>query len=158
MRTHVGSICRNYDQTENFTRGVTILKSKNMIAQTEKILKYCVLGLLAIFALATLFTFIINWETWFFGIKLDGLPAGIALGANSLAAVILALAFVKFPRMNRILGVLTVLFFGFLFVNSSMTIQRVSYSHQGFSLVLAIVLLIAVVYLIVTVVNSYQQS
>lgn len=128
------------------------------IAQLETILKYCVLGLLVLAALVFLFAFVINWEDWFFGIKLDGLPAGIALGTNSLAAVILALAFVKFPRMNRILGVLTVLFFGFLFVNSSMTIQRVSYSHRGFSPVLAILLLIAVVYLIVTVVNLHQQN
>lgn len=52
---------------------------KNLIAQIEKILKYCVLGLLALFALATRFVFVINWETWFFGIKLDGLRPGSPL-------------------------------------------------------------------------------
>jgi hypothetical protein len=131
---------------------------ENRIAQIEKILKYCVLGLLALFALATLFIFVINWETWFFGIKLEGLPAGIALGATWLTAALLAAAFVLFPRMNRLLGGLTVVYFGFLFVNSSMTIQRVSYSHQGFSPVLAAFLFIAIAYLIVTVIKGHLDK
>ena len=78
------------------------MTSGNLIAQTETILKYCVLGLLIVFALATLFAFVINWETWFFGTKLDGFPAGIALGATWLVAALLAAALIKFPRMEPV--------------------------------------------------------
>ena len=63
---------------------MNILNSENLIAQTETILKYCVLGLLIVFALATLFAFVINWETWFFGTKLDGFPPGSPLEQRGL--------------------------------------------------------------------------
>ena len=135
-----------------------IMTSKNMIAQTETILKYCVLGLLIVFALATLFAFVINWETWFFGTKLDGFPAGIALGATWLAAALLAAALIKFPRMDPLLGGLTAVYFGFLFVNSSMTIQKVSYTHQGFSPVLAAFLIFSIAFFIVALIKRYQEN
>ncbi len=135
-----------------------IMTSKNMIAQTETILKYCVLGLLIVFALATLFAFVINWETWFFGTKLDGFPAGIALGATWLAAALLAAALIKFPRMDPLLGGLTAVYFGFLFVNSSMTIQKVSYTHQGFSPVLAAFLILSIAFFIVALIKRYQEN
>lgn len=129
-----------------------------MIAQTETILKYCVLGLLIVFALATLFAFVINWETWFFGRKLDGLPAGIALGVTWLAAALLAAALIKFPRMDPLLGGLTAVYFGFLFVNSSMTIQKVSYTHQGFSPVLAAFAILSIAFFIVALIKRYQEN
>ncbi|ABS54887.1 hypothetical protein Mboo_0367 [Methanoregula boonei 6A8] len=134
------------------------MTSKNMIAQTETILKYCVLGLLIVFALATLFAFVINWETWFFGRKLDGLPAGIALGVTWLAAALLAAALIKFPRMDPLLGGLTAVYFGFLFVNSSMTIQKVSYTHQGFSPVLAAFAILSIAFFIVALIKRYQEN
>ena len=135
-----------------------IMTSENLIAQTETILKYCVLGLLIVFALATLFAFVINWETWFFGTKLDGFPAGIALGATWLAAALLAAALIKFPRMDPLLGGLTAVYFGFLFVNSSMTIQKVSYTHQGFSPVLAAFLILSIAFFIVALIKRYQEN
>jgi lipopolysaccharide export LptBFGC system permease protein LptF len=143
---------------KNFTLGVNILNSENLTTQTEKILKYCVLGLLVLSALAFLFAFVINWEDRFFGIKLDGLLAGISLGATCIAAALLAAALIRFPRMSRLIGALTVICFGFLFVDSSMTIQRVSYSHQGFSPVFAVILLIAIAFLIVTVIKRRQET
>jgi hypothetical protein len=137
---------------------VNILTSENIIALVEKILKYCVLGLLILSALATLFAFAINWEDWFFGIKLDGLPAGITLGATLLVAVMLAAAFIKFPTMNRLLGGLTAIYFGFQFINSSMTIQRVSYTHQGFSPVLAVFLIISIAFFIIAVIKEHLEK
>ncbi len=137
---------------------MNILNSENLIAQTETILKYCVLGLLIVFALATLFAFVINWETWFFGTKLDDFPAGIALGATWLAAALLAAALIKFPRMDPLLGGLTAVYFGFLFVNSSMTIQKVSYTHQGFSPVLAAFLILSIAFFIVALIKRYQEN
>ena len=116
------------------------------------------LGLLIVFALATLFAFVINWETWFFGTKLDGFPAGIALGATWLVAALLAAALIKFPRMNPLLGGLTAVYFGFLFVNSSMTIQKVSYTHQGFSPVLAAFLILSIAFFIVALIKRYQEN
>lgn len=134
------------------------MTSENIIEPIEKILKYCVLGLLALFALATLFIFVINWETWVFGIKLDGLPAGIFLGATWLAAALLAAAFVLFPQRDRLIGGLAVIYFGFLFVNSSLKIQRGSYSLQGFSLALATFLIIAIAFLIIAVIKGHLDK
>ena len=103
----------------------------DMIAQIEKILKYCVLGLLALFALATLFVFVINWETWFFGIKLDGLPAGSPLVQPGLRRPCLQ-QHLSSSQRDRLIGGLAVIYFGFLFVNSSIKIQRGCVQSPGF--------------------------
>jgi hypothetical protein len=85
-------------------------------------------------------------------------PAGISLGATGLAAAPLVAAFVLFPQQDRLIGGLTVIYFGFLFVNSSIKIQRGSYSLQGFSPVLSVILLIAIAYLMVTIINEHQEK
>ncbi|MDD5188546.1 MAG: hypothetical protein PHF57_10115 [Methanoregula sp.] len=50
---------------------------------------------LSLLAAGFLFAFIINWEDWFFGIKLDGLPAGIYLFSKAVVAALLAYLLLK---------------------------------------------------------------
>ena len=62
------------------------------------------------------FAFLINWEAWFFGIKLDGWPAGLYLAATALAAVGLIVLLLKYPHRSFAICSATVLYFAFVYI------------------------------------------
>lgn len=113
----------------------------------DRLLKYCIIGVLSLSTLAFFFVFVLNWEDWFFGTKLDGLPAGLYLLGKWLIAGVLAIGLVKYPRYSLHLAAIAALFFGWLLVDSSITIQRNGTGY--FSPVLAVCFLVAVAFLIV---------
>lgn len=123
--------------------------SKSACESLLYLLRYLVLGLLIITTLLYLFVFIINWEDWVFGVKLDGLPAGLALLARALGAGVLAGLFWKYPRHARAVAALAVLYFGFLFADSAVTIQILTGGQSLFSPLLALLLSIPMLYLVV---------
>jgi len=67
-------------------------------------------------ALMFSFVFIINWEAWFFGIKLDGWPAGLYLSATALAAVLLVVLFLKYPHRSFTICAASVAYFAFVYI------------------------------------------
>lgn len=67
-------------------------------------------------ALMSFFAFIINWEAWFFGIKLDGWPAGLYLSATALAAVLLVVLLLKYPHKSFMLCAVSVMYFAFVYI------------------------------------------
>ncbi|MFA7694808.1 MAG: hypothetical protein WCX63_04660 [Methanoregula sp.] len=67
-------------------------------------------------ALMSFFAFIINWEAWFFGIKLDGWPAGLYLFATALAATLLISLLLKYPGRSFMLCAVSVLYFVFVYI------------------------------------------
>lgn len=113
----------------------------------DRLLKYCLVGVLSLSALMFLFAFTINWEDWFFGTKLDGLPAGLYLLAKWLIAGVLVVALVKYPRYSLHLAAAAGMFYGWLLVDSAVTIQRNGTGY--FSPVLAVCFIVAVGFLIV---------
>jgi len=129
-----------------------------VIRFSDSLLKYCLVGVLSLSTLMFLFVFIINWEDRFFGTKLDGLPAGLYLLAKWLIAGGLAVAFVKYPRYSLHLAAIAAMFYGWLVVDSSITIQRNGTGY--FSPVLTVCFIIAVAFLIVhaVVVRCYRET
>jgi hypothetical protein len=128
------------------------MRSKSACESLSYLLRYLVLGLLIITTLLYLFVFLINWEDWVFGVKLDGLPAGLALLARALSAGVLAGLFWKYPRHVRAVAALTVLYFGFLFADSAVTIQILTGGRSLFSPVLGLLLSIPVMFLVIDMV------
>ena len=79
---------------------------------------------LTLVAVSSLFVFTINWEDWFFGIKLDGWPAGIYLFLKAAVAALLIFFLVK-DEKNRILwSALSIFFFAFVFILPVFSRQR----------------------------------
>jgi len=68
---------------------------------------------LTLLAAGFLFAFIINWEDWFFGIKLDGLPAGIYLFSKAVVAALLAYLLLKYGTKQFLLSIASLFFFLF---------------------------------------------
>ncbi|MDD1689442.1 MAG: hypothetical protein LUQ66_02155 [Methanoregula sp.] len=121
---------------------------KQVIQSIDTLLKCCVLGILALATLTYLVVFILNWEDWFFTIKLDGLPAGLFLLAKALGAGALAGLIVQYPKRTTLFAGLGVMYFGYLFLNSAFTIQKNTGGRSLFSPLLAGFLIIAVAYVV----------
>lgn len=118
-------------------------------------------ALLAVLALAFLmftFVFIINWEDYFFGIRLAGPPAGTWLFAKVAMAFIITYLLVQFPRYRTAGTVAATGYFGLLFVSTWVTIRITTGDPGAFPSVFAVLLAIPVLLLIVTFVAERHED
>ncbi|MFA6361909.1 hypothetical protein [Methanoregula sp.] len=84
-------------------------------------------------ALMSSFAFLINWEAWFFGIKLDGWPAGLYLAATALAAVFLVVLLLKYPHRSFAICTVSVLYFAFVYIMPVFSRQKNLKSDLGWT-------------------------
>lgn len=124
------------------------MQGKKLIGWVESFLHYSLVAILILAALAFSFVFFINWEDWFFGTKLDGMPAGLYLFIKAITAILLVYLLIRGSRYRSPVTLVTIAFFGFLFFDSAITIQRNSGGRELFSVVLALFLLIPILSLI----------
>lgn len=115
----------------------------------ESALRYCLAGIFGVWAAVLFFVFVLSWEAWFFGIKLDGLPAGLFLFARAAAAALLAYAAVRYPGKIFPVALMAVLYGGFLFLDSAWTIQKNTHGQQWFSGLMTVFLIIPLALLVV---------
>ena len=134
------------------------LNGRKVIGSLDTGLGYSLIAILICAALAFSFVFILNWEDWFFGIKLDGLSAGLYLITKAIIAIVLAVLLIRLPKYQTLGTLLVIAFLGFLFFDSAATIQKNSAGRESFSLILAISLLISVTYLIVHFFSTRMKS
>ena len=85
-------------------------------------------------ALCHLFIFIINWEDWFFGTKLDGWPAGLFLFAKAAAAAALAILLIRDAKRRAAWGLASVFFFAFVYILPVFSGQRNMRSEPGWTI------------------------
>lgn len=130
------------------------MHGKKLIKPFETVLRYSLFAILILATLAFSFVLIINWEDWFFGIKLDGLPAGTYLFIKALTALTLTILLIRLPKYRSATALITIAFFGFLFFDSAATIQKNSAGRESFSIMLALSLIIPVLYLIVHLLST----
>jgi len=84
-------------------------------------------------ALMFSFAFLINWEAWFFGIKLDGWPAGLYLAATALAAAGLIVLLLKYPHRSFAICIASVLYFAFVYILPVFSRQKNLKSDLGWT-------------------------
>jgi hypothetical protein len=121
---------------------------KNIPRNIDTAFRYCLLGLFLYTSVTLFFIFVLNWEARFFGMKLDGFPAGVLLGIRFLAPAILALILIRYPKKIMPVALMALAFFGFFFVDSSMTIQMNTGGKVLFGTIPLVSVLIPVVVLI----------
>jgi len=85
-------------------------------------------------ALMSSFAFLINWEAWCFGIKLDGWPAGLYLFATALAAVLLVVLLLKYPHKSFAICATSVLYYTFVYILPVFSRQRNLKSDMGWTI------------------------
>lgn len=109
---------------------------------------YILLAILFLNSLMYLFVFILNWEAWFFGMKMDGADAGTILFTYFFIPGILAYLLFRYPQKVSLIALLSVLFFSFKFIDSSVTIQGLSGGVNLYSGFMATMMVVPLVVLI----------
>ena len=99
------------------------MKTKQTLDGLDTTFRYFLLGFLLFNSLTMFFIFVLNWETRFFGMKLDGLPAGILLGLQFLIPAVLAWILIRYPEKLMPVSLMALAYFGLFFMDSSMTIR-----------------------------------
>jgi hypothetical protein len=100
---------------------------------------------LTLVAAGFFFVFTINWEDWFFGIKLDGWPAGVALFSKGFVAALLIFLLLKNESRSILWSILSIGFLAFVFILPVFSSQRNMRSELGWTIFWAeLVVLIAI--------------
>ena len=116
------------------------------------LLSLCLIVFLTLVAAGFFFAFIINWEDWFFGIKLDGLPAGISLFLKAFIASSLVVQVGKDEARRTLWWILSLAFLAFVFILPVFSSQRNMRSEPGwtvFWIELVILIIVPAVLLLV---------
>lgn len=118
---------------------------------------------LALVAFSFLFVFIINWEDWFFGIKLDG-PAGLYLFLKAVVAALLAHLLLKSWSKRIAWSTLSIFFFAFAFILPVFSSQRNLRSKPGWiifwiELVVLIIIpsILITIYMVLNLMNKAKK-
>jgi len=97
---------------------------KKIMESAEVFLFICLIFALVLSAFIFLFVFCINGEDWFFGIKLDGMPARISLFGKMAGALVIVYLMAPYPRYRRLSVPAVSRYYGFLCLDSFVTIQK----------------------------------
>ncbi len=84
--------------------------------------------------LGHLFILTINQEDWFFGIKLDGWPAGLYLFAKAAVAAALILLLIRDAKNRAAWGLASVIFLSFVYILPVFSGQRNLKSDAGWTI------------------------
>jgi hypothetical protein len=125
---------------------------------SEKIIRYCLIAVLIFWGGMLMFVFILNWEGWFFGIRIAGLYAGIYLLAESLTALFLAFSVIRFTERRIITGGLSLIFFSFMLLDSAVTRQIIHPGSKAIPELFVIFALISLLYLISCIIKEYTAK
>ena len=122
------------------------MDANRIMTGMERLISILHIAILFLAALAFSFVFIINWEDWFFGIKLAGPAAGVFLAARAAAALMILYLVMHYPDRGRTVLPLSIAYFGFLFANAFVTYQTTA--PGAFPVLPALLVLIPVLQLL----------
>lgn len=122
---------------------------KSIMEAFEVLLFIGLIGSLILSAFIFFFVFCIDWVDCFFGMKLDGLTAGIYLFVKMAGAVAIIYFMAHYPRYRR-QSVLAVFgYYGFLCLDSLVSIQKNPQGSRDYPLMMLVLFFIAVLLLVI---------
>lgn len=131
------------------------METKQILKNVDELLICALIAILLLSFLIFIFVFTINWEAYFFGVKLNGAPAGLYLFLKGISAGLLAFLLIKYRRDTlavAVLAVFAVLYFGYTFVDSAVTIQTLT--DNLYSPLLLGLFIISLLFLIVHILSA----
>jgi len=134
------------------------MRTGGRITSLNSIISLALLAVLSLSFLMFTFVFIINWEDWFFETKLAGPLAGAFLFAKAAIAFLLTYLLVQYPRQKTAATVAAIIYFGFLFLDSSVTIRYNTGGETPFSVFYAVLLAIPVLLLVTTLLAGKHDA
>lgn len=100
---------------------------------------------LTLMAAGFFFVFVINWEDWFFGIKLAGWPAGIFLFSKAIVSALLIFLLWKNEGRRILWSILAISFLAFVFILPVFSSQREMRSELGWTIFWAELIVLIIV-------------
>jgi len=127
------------------------METKEILKNGETLLKYGLSVILLLSFLIFIFVFMINWEAYFFGVKLNGPPAGMYLLLEGMIAGSLAFFLIKYRQYTLGVAALTAFYYGYLFVDSAVTVQTLT--DDLYSPLLLVLFIISLLFLIIHILS-----
>lgn len=125
---------------------------------TNTVLAYYIVAITLISAGIFFFMFIINWEDRFWGIKLDGLSAGIYLFSKGAIALLLALLVLKYRAKLEYLTFCAIVYFVYLVGPGLFTRQLTLYGTIQYVSQFCIVILVPIILLILHEITRWKYK
>lgn len=102
------------------------MEIKRVLKNIDVLLRYGLIAMLLLSFLIHFMVFMINWEAFMFGIRLAGPSAGLYLFLEAVTAGLLAFLLIKYRQYTTAVIALAVIYFGYLFLDSAVTIQTLT--------------------------------
>jgi hypothetical protein len=138
-----------FSDRRDIPRAECRMNQKHIVETIEVLLFVCLIGALVLSAFVFFFVFCVDWVDWFFGIKLEGLPAGIYLFAKMAGAVAIIYLMVHYPRYRRQSVLLVFLYYGMLCFDAVVTLWKNPQSDRDYPLMMLVLFSITVLLLVV---------
>lgn len=122
------------------------MELKRILKNIDVLLRYGLIAILLLSFLIHIFVFMINWETFIFGVRLAGPTAGLYLFLKAIGAGFLAFILIKYRQYTTAAFTLAGLYFGYNFIDSAVTIQTLT--DKLYSPGLLMIFIISLVFLI----------
>jgi hypothetical protein len=125
------------------------MNTRDIMESAEAFLFVCLIFFLVLSVFIFFFVFCIDWVDWFYGMNLEGLPAGIYLFFKMAGAIGIICLMAHYPRYRRQSVLLVFLYYGFLCFDALITLQKNSQGSRDYPLMMLVLFFISVLLLVV---------
>lgn len=125
------------------------MNTRDIMESAEAFLFVCLIFFLVLSVFIFFFVFCIDWVDWFYGMNLEGLPAGIYLFFKMAGAIGIIYLMAHYPRYRRQSVLLVFLYYGFLCLDALITLQKNSQGSRDYPLMMLVLFFISVLLLVV---------
>ena len=125
------------------------MDTRDILKAAEVLLFIGLIGSLVLSVSIFVFIFCVDWVDGFFGMKLEGLPAGIYLFLKIAGAMVILYLMVHYPRYRR-QGVLLVFsYYGLLCFDALVTLWKIPQGDRDYPLMMVVLFFLSVLLLVV---------
>jgi hypothetical protein len=125
------------------------MNTSDIMKGAEALLFIGLIGSLVLSASIFVFIFCIDWVDWFFGMKMEGLPAGIYLFLKIAGALVILYLMVHYPRYRRQSVLLVFSYYGLLCIDALVTLWKIPQGDRDYPLMMVVLFFITAFLLVV---------
>jgi len=125
------------------------MNTSDIMKAAEVLLFIALIGSLVLCAFIFFFIFCVDWVDWFFGMKLEGLPAGVFLFAKIAGAMVIIYLMVHYPRYRRQSVLLVFSYYGLFCIDALVTLQKNPQGDRDYPFMMTALFCLSVLLLVI---------
>lgn len=125
------------------------MNTSDIMEAAEVLLFIGLIGSLVLSVSIFVFIFCVDWVDWFFGMKLEELPAGIYLFLKIAGAMVILYLMVHYPRYRRQSVLLVFSYYGFLCIDALVTLRKIPQGDRDYPLMMLVLFCLSILLLVV---------